>query len=396
MSADAVDIERPDSDVDVDRPSVAGSRPHFSKRQVRLAEALERLDSALEIQDLLDWLSEPAEFSISVGRPEVRNRAAGLGRAGMIGVLAWPRLSTRLGIGLETPLAHTLVDRLLGFGRQTGEERLQITPVEWGILSFAVAGTLARQAQGPGPLGDWDLLVDRVGSEAFSVEGLGSITTIRWPVTIEGVDGSLRLWAPDSVVDAWLDARSESRPAIDVESVMDRLGDLTSEWRAEAGTIGLSEGLSALREGLVLPIAGSPLRGSIESPEGEVSLVLRDPDGLLTLRAEPEPQSGAARLVVHPPVRRALMPRETASMASADPSAPVSSASELPVTLCVELGRLSLPLGRLSELKPGDVVDLAREPGAPVDLTSGGRLVARGELVEIDDELGVRVTRVFV
>ncbi len=62
----------------------------------------------------------------------------------------------------------------------------------------------------------------------------------------------------------------------------------------------------------------------------------------------------------------------------------------------MELGRLSLSLGRLAELKPGDVVELAREPGAPVDLTSGGRLVARGELVEIDDELGVRVTRVFV
>ncbi len=83
-------------------------------------------------------------------------------------------------------------------------------------------------------------------------------------------------------------------------------------------------------------------------------------------------------------------------MASVDPSEPVSSASDLPVTFSVELGRVSLPLGRLAELKPGDILDLSREPGAPVDLTSRGRLVARGELVEIDDELGVRVTRVFV
>ncbi len=299
MSTDSVDTERPDSDVEVD-PANPGSRPHFSRRQVRLAQALERLDAALEIQDLLDWLSEPAGFSIVVGRPEVLNRAAGLGRSGMNAVLAWPRLSTRLGLGLETPLAHALVDRLLGFERQTGEERLQITPVEWGILSFAVAGTLSRMTQSPGPLGDWDLVVDRVGSEALSVDGLGSMTTIRWPMTIEGVEGSLRLWLPDSVVDAWLEAQPESRPSVDLASLMDRLGDLTSEWRAEAGKIVLSDGLSALREGVILPISGSPLRGSIESPEGPVSLVVRDPDGLLTLRAEPEPQSGGARLIVHP------------------------------------------------------------------------------------------------
>jgi type III secretion system YscQ/HrcQ family protein len=392
-----VDTGRPDSEVEFDpEREDLGPRPRFTRRQVRLARALDRLDSALEIQDLLDWLSEPAGFSVSVGRPEILGRPSGLGRAGMNAVLAWPRLSTRLGLGLETPLAHALVDRLLGFDRRLGEERLQITPVEWGILSFAVAGTLTHMMKAPGPLGDWDLVIDRVGSDAFSTDGLGPMTTIRWPMTVEGTDGSLRLWVPDSVLDAWLDALPESRPAKDLESVQERYADLASEWRAEAGSIMLSDGLSALREGGIFPIDGSPLRGSVESPEGPVSLVLRDPDGRLSLRAEPDPQSGAARLIVYPPVVRDLLPRESASMASADPSAPVSSASELPVSLTVELGRLSLPLGRLAELKSGDIVELSREPGAPVDLTSGGRLVARGELVEIDDELGVRVTRVFV
>lgn len=395
MSTHSLDTGRPDSEMDFD-PEDSDSRPRFTRRQSRLARALDRLDSPLQVQDLLDWLSEPAGFSVSAGRPEVLDRPSGLGRSGMTAVLAWPRLSTRLGLALETPLAHALVDRLLGFDRQTGEERLQITPVEWGILSFALAGTLSRLMNRPGPLGDWDLIIDRVGSEPFSPDGLGPMTTVRWPMTVEGTDGSLRLWVPNSVVDAWLDALPESRPAEDLESALTRYADLASEWRAEAGSISLSDGLSALREGGILPIDGSPLRGSVESPEGPVRLVLRDPDGLLTLPAEPDPQSGAARLIVHPPVLRTLLPRESLPMASADPTAPVSSASDLPVTLTVELGRLSLPLGRLADLKPGDIVGLSREPGAPVDLTSSGRLVARGELVEIDDELGVRVTRVFV
>jgi flagellar motor switch protein FliN len=66
------------------------------------------------------------------------------------------------------------------------------------------------------------------------------------------------------------------------------------------------------------------------------------------------------------------------------------------VTLVVELGRVNLPLSRVADLKPGDVVELGRHSREPVELTSGGRLVARGELVLIDTELGVRVTHVFL
>ena len=70
--------------------------------------------------------------------------------------------------------------------------------------------------------------------------------------------------------------------------------------------------------------------------------------------------------------------------------------ADIPVTLTVELGRVSLPLRRLADLKPGDVLELGRHAREPVELTSGGRTVARGELVQIESELGVRVTHVFL
>jgi flagellar motor switch protein FliN/FliY len=69
---------------------------------------------------------------------------------------------------------------------------------------------------------------------------------------------------------------------------------------------------------------------------------------------------------------------------------------DVPVTLTVELGRVNLTLEKLAGLQPGDLIELGRHSREPVELTSSGRLVARGELVLIDTELGVRVTHVFL
>ena len=95
------------------------------------------------------------------------------------------------------------------------------------------------------------------------------------------------------------------------------------------------------------------------------------------------------------PITKEFLPPEPRPMpdhAVPNPAEPV----DLPVTLVVELGRASLPLARLADLRPGDLVELNRHARDPVDLTSDGRPVARGELVEVDGTLGVRVTKVFL
>jgi len=43
-------------------------------------------------------------------------------------------------------------------------------------------------------------------------------------------------------------------------------------------------------------------------------------------------------------------------------------------------------------LKVGQIVDLGRAPGDPVELSVNGKLVARGDLVEVEGSLGVRIT----
>jgi len=67
---------------------------------------------------------------------------------------------------------------------------------------------------------------------------------------------------------------------------------------------------------------------------------------------------------------------------------------DVPVELSVEIGRTRMTLGETLGLAPGAIVTLDRTAGEPVDLLVNGRRIARGEVVVVDDEFGVRLTEV--
>ncbi|HEY3493365.1 MAG TPA: FliM/FliN family flagellar motor switch protein [Polyangiaceae bacterium] len=64
---------------------------------------------------------------------------------------------------------------------------------------------------------------------------------------------------------------------------------------------------------------------------------------------------------------------------------------EAPVVVRIELGSVSMTAGDWARLRPGDVIETGRRIAEPAVLRIGGRVVARGELVDVDGELGVRV-----
>ena len=65
---------------------------------------------------------------------------------------------------------------------------------------------------------------------------------------------------------------------------------------------------------------------------------------------------------------------------------------EVPVRVTVQIGRTRMSLGELVKLGPGSLVPLDREAHEPADILVNGRVVARGEVVTIDDAYGVRIT----
>ena len=61
----------------------------------------------------------------------------------------------------------------------------------------------------------------------------------------------------------------------------------------------------------------------------------------------------------------------------------------------MELGRTRLLIRDILDLSPGSIIELDKLAGEPVDLFANGMLVARGEVIVIDDNFGVRVTEII-
>ncbi len=65
---------------------------------------------------------------------------------------------------------------------------------------------------------------------------------------------------------------------------------------------------------------------------------------------------------------------------------------DIPVTLSVELGRTKIQIRELLQLAQGSVVDLDRLAGEPMDVLVNGFLIARGEVVLVNEKFGIRLT----
>ncbi len=68
---------------------------------------------------------------------------------------------------------------------------------------------------------------------------------------------------------------------------------------------------------------------------------------------------------------------------------------EVPVQVSAVLGRATLPVNQLLKLGRGAVIELDRKVGEAVDIFVNNRLVARGEVVVVDEHLGITMTEII-
>ncbi len=68
---------------------------------------------------------------------------------------------------------------------------------------------------------------------------------------------------------------------------------------------------------------------------------------------------------------------------------------DIPVQITVVLGRTSMQVNQLLKLGRGAVIELDKKVGEPIDIFVNNRLVARGEVVVVEDRIGVTMTEII-
>ncbi len=304
---------------------------------------------------------------------------------------------------LEALLAGVVV-RLAGPG-----DRWALVVVE-RALAVALAGAAlgvdpAREPELPAPR-------DPTLAEAGALELLVQLLVEAQPVQVvgvvdpEGLLGLLGTLADDALVHV-MECRVEHAVGRGAARaiVPDALALAAARPRPREALARRAARLEPVRLAATLELARAPIdratlaglaRGDVlafdvPAPRDAVRGALRVGRGAFPLTIERE------RAVVDGPFRLhpggPEMPSEPQARAADDAGAD-QLLRELPVDVVCELGRVTMNGRELLELEPGAVVPIARPLAGPIDLTVGGRLIARGELVDVEGDLGVRITEV--
>jgi len=337
------------------------------------------------------WVSERlgamigAPARIEIRKVGILERDAALPPSGAVVLLG---LEGRLGaLFLGADLGHRLVDAA---ARPEGEPLSQtalqtspLLPAEEGILLYLAASAMADAFQGstvrPEILG----VVDD-GGPFFRLESRGRYAILSLALDAPALSGSAWLVFPadlDLAVFASSGANTSSHGAEHPASVILIAGEVELD----------RKGVKSLEPGdVVLPDRISCRAGESGSLAGEVLLRAGD----LSLRAG----------LVH---QRELQIIERQDMAMEDktgnrikatvepPEDIVLSPDDLPVPITIEVGRLTLRAGEVAMLGPGSVVETDRPIGVRAELRTGGKLLATGDLVDVDGKVGVRITRIW-
>ncbi|QDE82142.1 type III secretion system cytoplasmic ring protein SctQ [Myxococcus xanthus] len=413
------------------RPFAFRNLEKVSRAQGLLAERLRWLTPAdgtavavaARLKELFD-----AEVRLTVESVQVRPMAElrrFLGDPTFLAVLAPGALQGRAVLEVELALAHVAVDLLLGGAGETVGLR-PLTDIEEGVMAYVVLEGLkllvpGLQAAVPRPRLDGvargvDEVSARLGDD-------GPMLAVHLHATLGPHSGMVRLVVPAAVLDAAEPAvestQRRARGKADLEAFASRLSAVRSWLRAEIGSAEISgQDLASLRVKDVLlldalsarPDKGEPGTARLRVGKGTAGWaeaeVFVGEDGRYQARisdfvqGEPGHPGSADGASAEPADEEEDftnpeldVPPELEGAALDDVSKPDGSdlLGDVPLQIAVELSRVPVTAQQVVGLRTGQVLELNRGPGEPVELSVNGKVVARGELVELEGQLGVRI-----
>jgi flagellar motor switch protein FliN len=174
----------------------------------------------------------------------------------------------------------------------------------------------------------------------------------------------------------------------------------------ESGGMLTQEALDAMLAGMGPDLSDEEIFGSDEEDANQASGLAAaaqdfDPAEPEERHAAPEPAfsgggfgSSAPSAASKPALSFATF--DGVASSSGDAFAPgFERVQDIALDMTVELGRTRLLIRDILELGPGSIIELEKMAGEPVDLLANGLLIARGEVVVIEDNFGVRITEII-
>ncbi len=352
-----------------------------------------------------------------------------VGEPTFMAVLAPLPHKTRGFMEVDLSLAHAAIDMLLGGAGETVALR-PLTDIEEGVMTYVLIETLKTLAPSldPGlPRLRLEGLVSGVDEATAMVAEEAQMVVVQLKVVLGAQTGYVRLFVPATVLSmvnppADGEMRRMRRRA-DIFANIRRLAGVKTWLRAEIGQAEIqSADLVELREGdvvLVDQLTARPDKGeggtarlrvglgrvgwldaeiSVEAGRYRAKVTGFQPGEAARQATAAEPDGGAEMVntadafdeEANPDVTNPNLEGE-----NVDESTLKSEGAELlndiPLQIAVELARVPVTAEEVVSLRVGQVLDLNRVPGEPVELSVNGKIVARGELVEVEGHLGVRV-----
>jgi flagellar motor switch protein FliN/FliY len=175
---------------------------------------------------------------------------------------------------------------------------------------------------------------------------------------------------------------------------------------------------TALMQLMPVPFASALVSALVSGASGSAEPAAAEPAGEADPAVVPEPAAGTppAQATAAPPVPPAAagatpapessvsavpppvaQPVNFPSLGDAVPAPPAGDMAlllDVPLQVTVELGRTRMRIREVLDLAPGSIIELDRIAGEPVDVLVNGKQIARGEVVVINEEFGVRITEV--
>jgi flagellar motor switch protein FliN/FliY len=207
-----------------------------------------------------------------------------------------------------------------------------------------------------------------------------------------GLSGPIAILVAADLVDAIeaspieaLDLNAAVQPALDAAAAV--LGGSAQVGR----TMEPASAMALFGSGFTLVhLAGSSIAAALLV--ADATLAGRPLPAAPAFEAAPTPASSALdpdRGPSTPGLGRSLPP------AAAAPVRGIEMLHGVDMEVTVELGRTRMTVRELLALTPGHVLELDRAAGSPADLLVNGRLIARGEVVVVDEDFGLRVTEIL-